>query len=232
METPFVQSRIVLLTSRYIPVVSIPIILLRRTNLQTSQKAGLGVFLCLSVVMISFALIRVSKIRGVVGIDIIWEFFWQYMETSVAVLMGSLTVVRSLLVYQIKGSRPQGPAAPRRLGDTYYRMRFLLKRKKNIELESQEEGLPSVPNATMTGLRTFIRRNNRDAGLETQETGTVMSDECTLTGDDGWHHLSGQTPSVDSRQVETPRDTHSQGRSTRHPYEVNHYVKDPEVDSF
>ncbi|KAI0479831.1 hypothetical protein F4859DRAFT_529965 [Xylaria cf. heliscus] len=203
-------------------IVSIPIILLRRTNIRTSQKAGLGVFLCLSIVMISFALTRVSKIRGVVGIDIIWEFFWQYMETAVAVIMGSLTVVRSLLVYQIKGGHAQSPAGARPLGNSYYRLRFPYRRKKNIELESQE--LPSVPSATMTGLRTFIRRNNRDVGLETQATGTVMSDEYTLTGDDGWHSLSGQTPSVDSRQVETLGGTDSQDRSARHPYEGSSLV--------
>ncbi|KAI8945170.1 hypothetical protein F4801DRAFT_569290 [Xylaria longipes] len=201
-------------------IVSIPITLLGRSTLRFSQKAGLGAFLCLSVVMISFALTRVSKISSVAGIDIVWEFFWQYLETAVAVIMGSLTVVRSLLVYQSKRGHVQAPTGARPLGESYYRRRYLYRRKKNIELESQE-GLPSVPSATMTGMRTFIRRNNRDARFETQATGTLQSDECTLTGDNGWHRISEQTPSVDGGQSETLAGTHSQAQSTRNPYEVS-----------
>ncbi|KAI1129674.1 hypothetical protein F5Y10DRAFT_237724 [Nemania abortiva] len=187
-------------------IISIPITLIRRSTLRCTQKGGVGGFLCLSVVMIAFALARVSKIRGVVGIDIVWEFFWQYLETAVAVTMGSLTVVRSLLVYQIKRGHVQDPVGARPLGESYYRRRFWY-RRKNVELESQED-LPSIPSATMTGIRTFIRRNNRDAGLETQVTATCHSDECTLTKDDGWQRISGQTPSVDSGQAETLGGTH------------------------
>ena len=201
-------------------VVSIPITLLRRSTLQFFQKAGLGVFLCLSIVMASFALTRVSKIRDVVSIDIVWEFFWQYLETAVAVIMGSLTVVRSLLVYQIKRGQVHSPAGARPLGQSYYRRRFLYRRKKNFELESQE-GLPSVPSATMTGLRTFIRRNNRDSGLETRATGTFVSDQGTLTGRDEWRAY-GHTPSADDHQVETLGSTYSRDQSTRTAYEVSH----------
>ncbi|RYC61559.1 hypothetical protein CHU98_g4656 [Xylaria longipes] len=204
-------------------IVSIPITLLGRSTLRFSQKAGLGAFLCLSVVMISFALTRVSKISSVAGIDIVWEFFWQYLETAVAVIMGSLTVVRSLLVYQSKRGHVQAPTGARPLGESYYRRRYLYRRKKNIELESQE-GLPSVPSATMTGMRTFIRRNNRDARFETQATGTLQSDECTLTGDNGWHRISEQTPSVDGGQSETLAGTHSQAQSTRNPYEGSSFA--------
>ncbi|KAI3335616.1 hypothetical protein F4824DRAFT_464215 [Ustulina deusta] len=168
-------------------IVSIPIILLRRAKIRASQKIGLGVFLCLSIIMVSLAIVRVSRIHGIVGIDVIWEFFWQYMETSVAVIMGSLTVVRSLL-YQTNGDDNQRTAA-----DDYYRLRLLRRHKIQLELESQDS-LPEIPGAVMTGLRTFIRRHNHNSNLDTQATRTIISDHTTVIADDDSYNIVSKRP--------------------------------------
>ncbi|KAK7937724.1 uncharacterized protein PG986_014592 [Apiospora aurea] len=76
---------------------SIAIIVLHRAKIRTKQKVSLGVFLCLNLFMVALAVTRASKINGAAGVDVPWEFFWQFMEASVAVLMGSLTVFRTLL---------------------------------------------------------------------------------------------------------------------------------------
>ncbi|KAI0448311.1 hypothetical protein F5B21DRAFT_518998 [Xylaria acuta] len=196
-------------------IVSLPIILLRRAKIRTSQKIGLGVFLCLSIVMVTLAIIRVSKIHGVLGIDVIWEFFWQYMETSVAVIMGSLTVVRNLLVHQTKGGDHQHNAVARRrpIGESYYRLRFLRRHKKQLELESQD-GLPEVPGAVMTGLHSFIRRNNRNPNLDTQATQTVLSDQTTIADDDSNHQILKSPISVESSHLDMHEaiDRHEQAQ--------------------
>lgn len=160
---------------------SIPIIVLYRARMRTSQKISLGIFLCLSLVMVCLAIIRASKVHGAVSIDVVWVFFWQYMETVVAVIMGSLTVVRNLLVHQTK-SNHNSPAAPGGSGGRNPRAAYrmgLLRRHKEKNIDNSTRGLPEVPAPTLSGLRTFIRRNNRDPGLDTQATqaSTLVQDE-------------------------------------------------------
>ncbi|VUC29378.1 unnamed protein product, partial [Clonostachys rosea] len=157
-------------------IVTIPIFILRRVKLRLRQKIALGAFLCLSLMMAIMAIIRVSGITGVAGVDIPWTFFWQFTEASVAVLMGSLTAFRTLLVGHVgRNSEPK-----RSWPYSRYRVYKWGGRKVSADDETQE-GLPEVPGATMTGLRTFIRRNNRDPGLATANmtTHTMFTDART-----------------------------------------------------
>ncbi len=67
------------------------------------QQLGLGIFLCLSVMMTVIAIIRISGYRfngiGLSGsIDPTWAFFWLYLEACVAVIMASATAFRSLFI--------------------------------------------------------------------------------------------------------------------------------------
>lgn len=67
------------------------------------QKLGLGIFLCLSVMMMMIAIIRISGYRyngiGLSGsIDTTWAFFCLYLEACVAVIMASITAFRSLFI--------------------------------------------------------------------------------------------------------------------------------------
>ena len=171
--------------------------------MRTSQKISLGIFLCLSLVMVCLAIIRASKIHGAVSIDVVWVFFWQYMETVVAVIMGSLTVVRNLLVHQTK-SNHNSPAAPGDGGRQAYRMRLLNRNKgKNID-DSTRGNLPHVPAPTLTGLRTFIRRHEREPGNETQVTQAT-----TLVQDEGYHLMpSAEQSRVDPREHMQYYDQH------------------------
>ncbi|KAI2617896.1 hypothetical protein GGR54DRAFT_607316 [Hypoxylon sp. NC1633] len=181
-------------------IVSIPIIVLRRAKIQTSQKASLGIFLCLSIFMACLAIIRVSKIHGITGVDIIWEFFWQYMETTIAVLMGSLTVIRSLLIYQANDSGSPHDEAD--VSDTRFRMRFLRRHKNQTDFESQDV-LPEVPSATLTGLRSFIRRNNRATIIDNNHgTRTDMSHQSTLADSDESYQLISMRKAIHPQEAQ------------------------------
>jgi hypothetical protein len=134
--------------------------------MRLSQKLSLSVFLCLSIVMAIAALTRMSayRIRGV--LDITWEIFWMWTEACVAVIMGSIVALRALL---IQGSARKSKEKPR--GPSYSMRERILKRIKRSKDSSWEEmggdGLPQIPSATITGVRTFIRRNNRTFGAST-----------------------------------------------------------------
>ena len=81
-------------------VISIPLYLLTKVQLELKRKLALGAVLCLSVFMIIIASIRygLCTIYGELHTepDSVWLFFWQSVECFVAISMVSLTAFRSL----------------------------------------------------------------------------------------------------------------------------------------
>lgn len=137
----------------------IPVILLWNVKIKRSQKLLLGLFLCLSICMIITAIVRISGLRlSNKSIDVQWEVFFQQVEASVSVITVSLTAFRSLLGLKALKSREKKDRA----WYSYRRMALLKKGRKTSESELNGEQLPSIPSATLTGMRTFIR-GNRDS---------------------------------------------------------------------
>jgi hypothetical protein len=128
------------------------------------QKAAIGSFLCLSIIMIALAITRASKMAGVVATDIPYEMFFQYLEAAVALLTASLTAFRTFFVTQRERNRYND-----RMKKPSFSFKNMGFRKKTYDISRDEEahGMPEFPGATMTGMRTFIRRNNRTEGKDT-----------------------------------------------------------------
>ncbi|ORY70235.1 uncharacterized protein BCR38DRAFT_102793 [Pseudomassariella vexata] len=185
-------------------IATIPIIIIHRARLRTMQKISLGMFLCLNLVMVCLAITRVSKIHGAAGVDVPWEFFWQYIEAAVAVMMGSLTVVRSLFALRDERNRARvAVARPRPLAQSFFnRVRLLHNNKEHVGLESHDnDALPEVPSATMMGLRTFIRRNNRDSGSQmTQVPLEGISQQDTVVELDNYNSRQDAVAELDNPQ--------------------------------
>lgn len=140
-------------------VVSIPIILLWRVSINLRQKIGLGILLCLSLVMAIIAIARMSGINLKSGVvDIVWLAFWQQQESSIAVIMISISAFRSLFVARVS-NRP----SPKDFSRPRYRNRLYLK------LTGQDKdtrfGLPQIPGATLTGMRSVIRDGGQSENL-------------------------------------------------------------------
>ncbi|KAI0882866.1 uncharacterized protein GGS22DRAFT_190845 [Annulohypoxylon maeteangense] len=171
-----------------IMVVTIPIIVLRGSFLSRSTKFGLAVFLCLSVFMAICAVVRIAGFHYKGLEDDIWEFFWQQTEGAVAVMMASITAFRTLFVKQTNDSEDTTSRSP--AGSFFHRLfkRFQsLARAQPPEKPSSSQQdssivkLPKIPSPIFTGLRTFIRKNNRtnvstatfatlDSGIDGTET--------------------------------------------------------------
>lgn len=148
-------------------VVSIPIIILRGSLLSRSTKVGLGIFLCLSVFMAICAIARIAGFHYKGLEDDVWEFFWQHTEGAVAVMMASITAFRTLFVKQTNNLEVQTSRSP---AETLYRR--ILRRFQSLARAQPAEKptrtpassvlkLPKMPSPIFTGVRTFIRRNNR-----------------------------------------------------------------------
>ena len=147
----------------------IPIHLLRHVQIQLRQKLALGVSLCLSIMMIISAIVQISGIHAPShAIDVTWEIFWQLVEACIAVIMVSLTAFRSLFVAhsaaaQNRQDRHRDSGRRNRLDS----MKFW---KKRVSDDSEEmDGLPEIPRATITGLRTFIRGEGSETSVMRSE---------------------------------------------------------------
>lgn len=139
-------------------VISFPIAMLWQVNITARQKAGIGFWLCLSFVMVIIAIVRIAGIMLPGGnVDIVWLAFWEQQESSIAVIMVSMSAFRSLFV------ESTGTPAPRKAlkFSANHWGRKLVRRalgsgNQNGDAE-RSMGLPQIPRATLTGMSETIR---------------------------------------------------------------------------
>ncbi|KAI4193928.1 MAG: hypothetical protein LQ346_003789 [Caloplaca aetnensis] len=142
-----------------IMVLSFPIILLWEVRVDVRQKFALGISLCLSIVMIVVAIIRISAFRLTNGeVDMVWLAFWQQQESSIAITVVSISAFRSLFV----AASVNGPIRrPFRQSVNEWR-RKVERRRIGPTTNDQEMPvfgtLPRVPSPTLTGMSSLLRR--------------------------------------------------------------------------
>lgn len=195
-------------------IVSIPILLLRKSQLLLGQKVRILVFLCLSIFMIAFALARLIGSlyhdgSGVLTLAVTWTHTWLHFESSVAVLMGGLTAFRIVFASHVR------EAGKRKMMNTtsfYQRFKgFWIKTSKDSNTlrnsEEKQNGFLAGPatGGTLKGLRTFIRKNGRGTG----DT-TIDADESMLNSKydplESYHHyVKGAQSETSSRPTTEPR---------------------------
>lgn len=133
-------------------IIAIPVHLLWAVRINPRQKLRLGLSLCLSIFMIMMAIVKMSGLRSTRGtFDMAWVMFWHYAEGCTAVLMVSLIAFRSLFVSQSLSS-----PRPNILSSWASKLRL---RRVRRDQDLQWTNLPSIPPATLTGMRTFIGRS-------------------------------------------------------------------------
>ncbi|MCJ1470002.1 hypothetical protein MMC07_008647 [Pseudocyphellaria aurata] len=136
-------------------IIVIPVRLLWNVRIERRQKIILGATLCLSIVMVFTAIVRISALRLGNGlIDLVWGIFWQITENCLAVTMVCLSAFRSIFV----GTQAQ---AKQRQWYVFKKHPQNARKRRNwMDIETDETGaLPEIPRPTMTGLKTFIRGN-------------------------------------------------------------------------
>ena len=129
-----------------------------QVHINALQKAGMGLWLCLSVVMAIIAIVRIAGIKLASGsIDSVWLIFWEQQECSIAVMMVSMSAFRLLFV------ESAGAPAPRRhlkYSANNWRKRLVRRALGSAEEHDEAErsmGLPQIPRATLTGMSETIR---------------------------------------------------------------------------
>ena len=156
----------------------IPVYSLWQVEMRLQQKLGLGVFLCLSVVMIVTAVVKACGFMNHGQLDETWVFLWQQVEACVAIMMISLTAFRS--IFLSSSSRP-----PRR---SLNRWHFTSSKKKSAQNEEARVHL-TIPKPTLTGIRSFIRGERLD---RSQSSVTITANE-SIFEDRSYPHQEKQT---------------------------------------
>lgn len=115
--------------------------------------------------MFAICLVRMvgETINGNTGttVDVQWNVFWQIIEASVAVTVVSLTAFRSL--YRIKTQQQEQKNKKRNEPwlSSYRKNMFNRRKQRRVDefgdsISEEHYSLPSIPGATLTGMRTMI----------------------------------------------------------------------------
>ena len=171
----------------YAAVISIPIILLHNSrSLYLRQKLILGFMLCLSIFLIIISVFRfISTQPGISGVwAYVWYLYWGNIQASIAIILVSATVFRSLFVSENSGNRraprmnnqlkswspdglPTTGENPTGFSPKRWFSRFLSRSSRRSDMQQDQTNwktnpLPGIQHgATMTGIRTMIWENGR-----------------------------------------------------------------------
>ena len=107
--------------------------------------------------MIIIAIVRISGFHNNNIIDPVWVLFWYQVEGAVAIIMVSITGFRSLLGIKVSKARE------RKKRERFWYSQHQKLRARYFQKPTHDEPktgqLPSIPGATLTGIRTFINGN-------------------------------------------------------------------------
>lgn len=153
-------------------------------QISARKKLKVGFCLCVGTVNILFAAIKLNGLRmgtaeGGLTTDNIWGMFWLHTEACVAVTVVSVTAFRSLFV-SIGDKKYRTPAEEERIG-----RRGLLGDRKyhgfgGFESQTKSRNLPSIPSATLRGMRTLIRACPKSSVMRSQIEGPEADNRQTL----------------------------------------------------
>lgn len=120
-----------------------------------------------------FTVTRASGLEWRDKLDVLWESYFQIVAAEVGLILVSMTAFRALFVSRPSGQNQRWPPGypfwmrskvtlknvldPRRWISNYSKDRSGEK-KQDAASDDCDNGLPSIPGGTMTGMRTFIAR--------------------------------------------------------------------------
>ena len=144
-------------------VLAIPVNILWKVKMQMEQKLGLAAFLCLQVLMIIIAIIRISGFVYHDAFDEGWVYLWQQIESCVSVSTISLTAFRIMFV---AGASRREHSPWQWSSRSAWKKRFFKKTDDSTSTGGELDDL-SIPRATLTGMRTMIGgpRTKRDSKM-------------------------------------------------------------------
>ena len=169
-------------------ILVIPVYLIYKIRVDLRQKITLSFSLCLTVFIVAVTVVRPAGLYDGNSLRVVWGAFWMFVSVDVGVALASLTAFRTLFVR--RGSAAS--RSPKHHFDWYQHRRWLRfpwswrrttdegysHEKRGFGPEGEKERqLPSIPGATLTGMRTFIGRRGRTTVGASQTLNTLATHE-------------------------------------------------------
>lgn len=150
--------------------------------------------LCLTIVVIICAIIRIAGLRYKDTVDAVWETYWQYVAASIGLTMTSVSAFRTLFIsHQVGPKRAEWTQDFKYCWLLYTSVKRALKRAFTFESwrsktasskASSDKGRPSfdsdlelgsIERGNITGLRTFIREYHSTplSASQVMQSGTI-----------------------------------------------------------
>lgn len=127
----------------------------------------LSLSLGLTICCVIFTIVRGAGLTSNGQVDHLWQIYWQVMASQAGVLVASLIAFRSFFVMR------SAKRADRKSAESTTQPRFIKifrKIRGQYSLDDtlsgatgSHNGLPSIPRPEMTGMRSFIDKNQRDS---------------------------------------------------------------------
>ncbi|KAL8917236.1 MAG: hypothetical protein Q9208_008075 [Pyrenodesmia sp. 3 TL-2023] len=144
-------------------IITIPIALLWRVQLDLRRKLALGTTLCLSIFTIVTAIVRLSGGNTVGGqIDSSWVIFWLQIEAAVAVMVVSITTFRALFVAE----RSQKQESPRNTGKV--KLKYWHGTKDSEEAKEHRDR-PGTPIPNLAGAQSSAQPTSSEEERSTRD---------------------------------------------------------------
>lgn len=128
-------------------LISIPVMLLWKVQMNIRRKLGIGWLLCLSSFCIVCAIVRaVGHYLDNGQNDVVWILFWSHMEACVAIIACSMTAFRGLWSIVKSNGAKLGPLANRRR-----------KSATQIDAPSKKKKRDQIPEVNMSSVTSGLR---------------------------------------------------------------------------
>ncbi|KAL2784049.1 hypothetical protein BJX66DRAFT_344404 [Aspergillus keveii] len=87
-------------------ILIIPVFILRKIRIRTSQKILLSLTLCLTTVFLALNIARLAGLWRDGAVDTVWNIYWQIVVTEVGVFLAAAASFRSFFVVRNRNERP------------------------------------------------------------------------------------------------------------------------------
>ncbi|ORX96643.1 hypothetical protein BCR34DRAFT_628782 [Clohesyomyces aquaticus] len=147
-------------------ILAIPIAIIWRVKIRWSQRIVLAFSLYLTFLLIIITIIRISGLIHNNIVDQVWEIYWTLLSAEVGIIMASAISFRAFFVPR---SNAKSRLSPQEQVHGFFRESYLARKYRMRhwntsawdEQKEAENGLPHIPRAHITGIRTFIDHQGR-----------------------------------------------------------------------
>ncbi|KAF2675664.1 hypothetical protein K458DRAFT_381119 [Lentithecium fluviatile CBS 122367] len=141
-------------------ILYIPINIIWRIRIRLAQKVALLLSLGLTAFMVVVTIIRVSGLVKGGLVDTIWEVYWLFLGGEIGIFLASAIAFRSFFITRAQSKNSTPPRRELRFFSSTFARKF--RRRSVSQLDSgDEQGLPGIPGAQLTGMRTFIDQEGK-----------------------------------------------------------------------